>query len=189
MKRSVSFGRERRVAGRISCSAPAGLGWIALLDRPCSFLRPRGFWFVVLGFPLVRDVDIFNSVTSSSWLQRLRDVPLDFRVVQHDPMTRRYDRANQKLDYLVREGRFLGIRASERTGAVAIELAVWTRSAAGKGCGYYACFRLFLDDHGTANYAVLFCFYDGTDGSPCLKGFESALTFARSNGFKDNDHA
>ncbi|NOY25901.1 MAG: hypothetical protein GXP62_08525 [Oligoflexia bacterium] len=98
-------------------------------------------------------------------------------------MTPRYDRAAQKLDYIVRDARLLGVRPAESQDPLVAEIAVWTRAPSGAGCGYYACFRLFLDDQERPVYTCLFCFYDGTGASPCIKAFESAAAFAATNGF------
>ena len=131
--------------------------------------------------------DIFKIVTPSS-LDDLRRVPRAFRVVQHEPRTPRYDKAFQKMDYVVREARFLGARAAEVADPTRVELATWARHPAGHGCGYYACFRLFYGDDGQPTFAAMFCFYDGTDSSPCIRSYDAAAVLALSHGFRlDHD--
>jgi hypothetical protein len=67
-----------------------------------------------------------------------------------------------------------------------MELAVWARPPSGAGHGYYACFRIEFDD-GFPVFAVLFAFYDGTDGSPGFAQLSAARAYARSQGFQDED--
>jgi hypothetical protein len=59
-----------------------------------------------------------------------------------------------------------------------IEIAVWAPSAQGLGPGYYACFRIFIED-GIATTAVLFCFYDGNESSPNLSTLQDAQALHR----------
>jgi len=40
---------------------------------------------------------------------------------------------------------------------------------------------------GVPYYAVLFCFYDGTEASPGFRSLEAAHTFALSQGFGHED--
>jgi|GEM_PF-3047959 len=36
----------------------------------------------------------------------------------------------------------------------------------------------------TVVFAVLFCFYDGQDASPCIKSWQGAQAFALSHGYE-----
>lgn len=115
------------------------------------------------------------------WLQELRNLPPNRRAVQHHPETPRYARARAKLRYIIERGIFLGIRQHALSGN-AVEVAVWAPPGHGTGAGYYCCFRLLLEQEEVA-FAVLFCFYDGTERSPGFKGVSAARTFAAANGF------
>ena len=118
-----------------------------------------------------------------NWFSTLRNLPPSCRAVSHQPLTPRYSRANQKLDYLISNGVYLGCRADpERRNVVLI--AVWAPPSTGRRGGYYACFRIRLEEE-KASWAILYCFYDGTDGSPSFKTEESAALFARTNGFEE----
>ena len=99
-------------------------------------------------------------------------------MVEHEPKTARYERANQKLRYLLRRGVLLGNRISAENKT---ELAVWAPSNSGGRSGYYACFRVFHRE-GDVLYAILFCFYDGTGGSVSLPTEGAAKEFAISQG-------
>ena len=121
------------------------------------------------------------SDSEEDWLERVRRLSTDQVFVQHNPPTPRYGRAQSKLAYLIREGNLLGTKPvlgePDR-----IEIAIWAKPAAGRGHGYYACFRLFLE-RGDLLAALLFCFYDGTEQSPGFKSFDAAAHFASSHGF------
>lgn len=121
-----------------------------------------------------------------AWLKAIRALPASRRAVQHQPETPRYARARTKLRYVLERGTFLGARQSElHQGAV--EIAVWAPPGHGRGPGYYCCFRIFHQrDH--EHFALLFCFYDGTEGSPGFKSVGSARIFANANGFGGADH-
>lgn len=119
-------------------------------------------------------------------LEEIQGLPRTRRAVQHEPETPRYARARAKLEYVVREAVYLGTRGAEREPE-AVEIAVWARPGHGQGFGYYCCFRLFLDK-GTVRWAVLFCFYDGTEGSPGFKSVDAARAYARSHGFNGVGH-
>ena len=116
------------------------------------------------------------------WFSALLSLPPTRRTVRHRPLTPRYARANQKLSYLVRNSVFLGQQPDpERQNAVLV--ATWAPASTGRGSGFYACFRIRHAD-GKATSAILYCFYDGRDGSPSFKSEESARLFARQNGFE-----
>ena len=116
-----------------------------------------------------------------SWWEAVKGLPETNRFVAHEPETPRYARARQKLRYLIRAGEYLGATDAPEHDR-RIEIAVWAPSAQGWGPGYYACFRLFIED-GVATTAVLFCFYDGNESSPCLPNLQDAQAFAEVNGF------
>lgn len=99
--------------------------------------------------------------------------------VEHQPETPRYSRARSKLRYVVDQGRYLGKReVGERT----LEIAVWTSPEQGRGTGYYSCFRIYFKNDEVI-FAILFCFYDGTEKAPGFRSIESARSFAKSEGF------
>jgi hypothetical protein len=76
---------------------------------------------------------------------------------------------------------FLGVQHDpERIGAVL--LATWSPPGHGRGSGYYACFRIFFQD-GTATFAALYCFYDGTERSVSLRSASAALAYALRHHF------
>ena len=116
------------------------------------------------------------------WFSALCSLPPTCRAVRHRPLTPRYARASQKLAYIIDSCQFLGQQPDpERRHAMLV--AVWAPPSTGRGSGYYACFRIrFSKDNATS--AILYCFYDGTDGSPPLKSAESASHFARKHGFE-----
>lgn len=114
------------------------------------------------------------------WLKRLREVPDGQRVVQHRPETDRYARARLLLRYVVRAAAFLG----SRMGDSGDEIAVWCAPASGRGHGYYACFRFI--EHERTTWAVLFCFYDGTESSPGFRSVGAAASHAAQYGFSQD---
>lgn len=116
------------------------------------------------------------------WLAEVRKLPADRVFVQHNPPTPRYGRAQTKLSYVIREAVLLGTRAVPHHPS-RLEIAAWARRPSGRGYGYYVCFRLFFALR-ELNVGVLFCFYDGTDGSPGFKSVDAASQFAASQGFE-----
>lgn len=116
------------------------------------------------------------------WLEELLGLPPDARYVKHNPASPRYFRGAQKLGYVLRNGSFLGSQPdAERSDAVCV--ALWAPPGHGRGKGYYCCFRVYVVD-GKVQYAVMYCFYDGTDESPGFKTESSARAYARSEGFE-----
>ena len=63
-----------------------------------------------------------------------------------------------------------------------IEIAVWAPPDAGKRSGHYGCFRVFFKG-GEVLSAVLFCYYDGTEGSPGFTSREKGASFRQTTGF------
>ncbi|MDP2312418.1 MAG: hypothetical protein Q8P41_05895 [Pseudomonadota bacterium] len=117
------------------------------------------------------------------WLAKIRALPASQRGVEHEPPdTRRYATARQKLGYVLREATYLGALVVE-PGRV--EVAVWCPPGHGRGAGYYACFRVYVDGVEPPK-AVMFCFYDGTDGSPSLRSMAAARAFAHARDFKED---
>ena len=51
---------------------------------------------------------------------------------------------------------------------------MWAPPGHGRGPGYYCCFRIY-HPQGETLFALLFCFYDGTEGSPGFKQVWSEL--------------
>ena len=120
------------------------------------------------------------------WLHEIRALPASRRAVQHQPETPRYARARAKLRYVLECGIYLGGRQSTHHRKAA-EIAVWAPPGHGRGPGYYGCFRIYHPP-GEAPFALLFCFYDGTEGSPGFKSVEQTRAFATDNGFGRGDH-
>lgn len=117
-----------------------------------------------------------------NWLAALQALPPHCVGVQHVPETPRYVRARVKLDFLLQRGILLGIRRGEV--ALSMEVAGWAPPGHGRGPGYYFCFRVFMRDD-QPERAVLFCFWDGTEGSRGFRSRSAALLFARGNGFQE----
>jgi len=123
-----------------------------------------------------------------TWLDALRHLNPEQIAVVHDPMTPRYQRAGVRLGYLLVHGVFLGHRGHDDLAEdQCVEVAVWAAAPSGVGDGYYACFRLFLDEYGAVEFAVLFAFYDGRDASPGFATAELARTYSLTQGFHDED--
>jgi len=115
------------------------------------------------------------------WLEELLRLPATRRAVWHQPETPRYARARQKLSYVLHESTLVGVqRDPEREDAVL--LALWAPPGHGAGYGYYSCFRLFLEGQKPI-FAVMYCFYDGTEGAPGFKSIQAARAHAEAHGF------
>lgn len=127
--------------------------------------------------------DNFNSVLPEGWLPQLRQLPPQRVVVQHEPETARYKRARRYLTHVVRSSSCVGVRAAPEGPENAVEAVLWCRSPVGRGCGFYSGLRVYVAD-GAVVFAVLFCFYDGRDASPCIKSLEGAQTVALSYGYE-----
>ena len=111
----------------------------------------------------------------------LRNLPAEAISVRHEPMTERYFRAIDKRKMIARFGISLGAR--ETGSGSSWEIAIWLQHpTGGRRCGFYANFRVFYSSKGDAVSATLFCFYDGTDKSPCFRTHASALAYAESEG-------
>ncbi len=118
---------------------------------------------------------------STDWLGEIRRLPSSKRAVVHEPETPRYSQARTKLRYLINQGIYIGFQKSPEKHRE-IEIAVWAPPDAGKRSGHYGCFRVFFKG-GEVLSAVLFCYYDGTEGSPGFTSREKAQVFARQQGF------
>lgn len=115
------------------------------------------------------------------WMGELRALPLRQIRIEHNPPSERYGRAFDKRLHILQSGHHIGTRSDMADGNP-VEIAVWASPQSGKGCGFYACFRVWcLND--AIQLALLFCFYDGTEKSPCFKTFHSAREFALQNEF------
>ena len=103
-------------------------------------------------------------------LQRLALQPDSITVV-HSPMTPRYWRAQTVLSMIIQNGEAIGYRKVPSSNSEMIfEVAVWAENEdAGffdQESGYYSVFRMeYWENEGEliAEYAELFCFYDGRD--------------------------
>ena len=117
-----------------------------------------------------------------NWLDELKKLPEEYISVQHNPMTARYSRAINKLWLILGRGQVVGKTNLDEKRSTK-EIAVWCESPEGKRCGYYGCFRIFCNKQGVPLTATMYCFYDGTEQSPCLKSRENATTYAKDHGF------
>ena len=114
------------------------------------------------------------------WLDRIRNLDDRHLAVEHQPETHRYSRGRSKLRYLVNQGQILGQTAvCGRENEM--EIALWSPPEQGRS-GYYSCFRIY-HSKGDITFAVLFCFYDGTENSPGFRSGDSAKEYANSEGF------
>ena len=107
-------------------------------------------------------------------------------VVEHVPNSKRYNRAESLLSYIVKHSTVLATKKSdERNRENAVEVALWSRNPRGQGCGLYVVVRLFFEKETSSRpyWGELFCFYDGSDKSPCLRSCENARAYARNNGY------
>lgn len=104
------------------------------------------------------------------------------RAVLHEPETARYSRARTKLNYLLAHATPVGIRVPGGDSSTSVELACWARPSGGRGYGYFAIFRLSRS-RGNVVFATLFCFYDGTEGSPGFRSLTAADAYAQATGF------
>ncbi|MDA0746934.1 MAG: hypothetical protein O2954_10470 [bacterium] len=120
------------------------------------------------------------------WLKEIEKLSPRQRAVQHEPETPRYAHARGKLRYLIASGRYLGERRVENR-RWEIEIAVWAPPERKRNPGYYGCFRIYFKGNEVI-FAVLFCFYDGTEGSPGFRSLESARAYARSEGFTGEEN-
>ena len=117
------------------------------------------------------------------WLEELRRLAPDQRAVWHQPETPRYAKARQKLAYLIRAAQLLGCQPDpERSESTLV--AVWAPPERGSGTGYYGCFRVFTEEKRPV-FAVLYCFYDGTERSPGFKSLGAAVAYAEAQGFRE----
>lgn len=116
------------------------------------------------------------------WLALLRGIPEERRLVMHEPETPRYRQARMRLRYIVDSAEYLGMQCDpERERAVLV--AVWAPPGHGRGAGYYCCFRIFFGEDGMPTFAVMYCFYDGTERSVSLKSLSAARAYARRHRF------
>lgn len=117
----------------------------------------------------------------SDWLTALRGLNEESVFVQHNPPTPRYGRAAAKLEHIIHRSVLLGSRRHDLSTAT--EIALWTPPTPGSRTGLYACFRLYLDEFEMPDTALLFCFYDGTGGSPAFRSRLAAAAYALDQGF------
>lgn len=117
------------------------------------------------------------------WLDAIRQLPPSRVYVEHEPPSDRYGRALQKLKYLIRHGAAVG---SKRVSETVVEIALWAPPNSGGRSGYYACFRISHKENETLA-AVLFCFYDGTDGSVSSPSRTAARAIAVAEGFEEGE--
>lgn len=66
------------------------------------------------------------------WLTLLRALSSDQVYVDHEPPSERYERAVDKLDYLLREAAWIGVRDWDDDPQAAVEIAVWSPSPDGR---------------------------------------------------------
>jgi hypothetical protein len=106
-------------------------------------------------------------------------------VVKHEPDdTARYERARTQLPFVLKRSHILGTRFSVGHEDYAIDVACWCQSPAGRACGFFTVFRVIADAN-APSWATMFCFWDGTDSSPCFRGTDSAKAYALQQGFAE----
>lgn len=116
------------------------------------------------------------------WLELLRALGADSVEVKHTPLTERYQRAAKNRHYILRNATVLGERAI--TLPHTFEVALWCPHPEGaRRPGYYVCIRVRIQGKDLVTDAILFCFYDGTDGKPGFRSCEKASTYAHDQGF------
>jgi len=117
------------------------------------------------------------------WLDVVRQSSLQQRAVEHQPETPRYSRARTKLRYVAERAVYLGERGNP-LHVDSVEIAVWAPPGYGRGPGFFCFFLIYLKEDDPI-FSVLFCSYDGIEGSPGFKSLDSARAFAAENGFKE----
>lgn len=119
-------------------------------------------------------------------LEAILSLPKSQRIVQHEPETPRYWRARRKLVYILEKSAVLGDKSL--TGSYSgREFATWAPAGSGHGFGFYCCFRVYFEAE-IPTMAILYCFYDGSEGSPGFRSLESAQAYAFSRDFKELSH-
>ena len=110
------------------------------------------------------------------WLKDIRNLSPEQIIVRHLPPTDRYMfSAAAALQRVLTSGEVLGWRELSGEPKKCIEVVVWTSSLNRGECGLYVCCRLHYGDKQSATSATIFCFYDGTEKSPCFKGKSEAI--------------
>lgn len=120
---------------------------------------------------------------SMNLLATILSLPKSRRIVQHEPETPRYWRARRKLVYILKKSVILGDKSSTGSSS-GLEVATWAPAGSGHGFGFYCCFRVYFEGE-NPTMAILYCFYDGSEGSPGFGTLESAQAYAFSRDFKE----
>ena len=118
------------------------------------------------------------------WLEALRGLPRQNIIVSHNPPSPRYERASRQKDWVLLQGKAIGIVQVDEDPFV-VELVVWTESLHCGSYELYVAFRVFCQENYLPYFAVLFCFYNGKDkgrgqSERKFKSEESARSFLRS---------
>jgi hypothetical protein len=118
------------------------------------------------------------------WLEALRGLPRQNLIVSHNPPSPRYERAARQKDWILQQGKVIGIAHADDDPLV-VEIVVWTEPMRNGSYGLYVVFRVFCQKNYLPYFAVLFCFYDGKDkgrgqSERKFKSEESARSFMRS---------
>ena len=110
-------------------------------------------------------------------------------LVEHNPMSQRYRRAERRLFRLVSAGKPIACGSWQKVTVVSdkkvnfINLVIWLEpdEQFDEEYGHYVVFDLFFSsDNETLLSATLFCYYDGQDNSSTkLKNEHDAIAFAK----------
>lgn len=116
-----------------------------------------------------------------NWLKELQRLPAEKIMIRHNPPTDRYVyNAAVALPRILRDGEIIGWRKIPAIDGQKIELVIWAAPLNPGQCGFYVGCRLRYGEDGPALGASIFCFYDGSDKSPCHKTKHEAVQSMRS---------
>ena len=114
------------------------------------------------------------------WLADLGSLGSERVFIRHNPLTDRYIyNAAAALARVMVEGDLIGWREVPGPYHQSVEAVVWTESLNHGQCGLYTGYRIHYEDDLRPLSASIFCFYDGTGKSPCLKTKREALRHMR----------
>ncbi len=123
------------------------------------------------------------------WLEDLRGLSTEKVIVRHHPSTDRYlFSAAAGLPRVLSEGEAIGWRELNGESKECVELVIWTPPLNRGDCGLYVCGRLYFDAKSSPISATIFCFYDGTEKSPCYKTKDEAIHAMKRWALKHKSH-
>ena len=116
------------------------------------------------------------------YLSDLRSLPLRQVAVRHEPMTKRYQYAAEKMERILDNSAYVGMHAVSLPHVIEVALFLENERNTKKP-GWYSCFRLFYSTDERILSATLFCFYDGTEKSPAIYSLDAARAYAKDGGY------